>query len=212
MRHARHALFTIAGLAALASLPGCGILGSSNSPSGRTGREVDSSVPKNAAVVKEGEGDLEYTAGSDGTIFVQDSKTDAVIVKRKVARGDRVRVHFDDDYVRVNDETVYDRNLERDHAYKIYLLRDGRGSDRVPTSATLVGEGANKEINYRADRDGTVYVYDAGQKKVVGSASIRDGQRFQLSPGIDRATVDGDSVDVGELDTRSLYRVYFDRD
>jgi hypothetical protein len=224
----RHPIATFAACAMLALLPGC--FGDSSSEGGRTNDPIGARVPSEARIVEEGDGPLSYTAAADGTVYVQDAKERRTIVSRRVDRGDRVRIEFDADRVRVNDDTIYDGNLERDHEHRIYFVRadsreddrrdrtdrrdDGRNraGDKVPLSATLVGEGRDEELTYRASRDGTIYVYDAEDERVIGSAGIRDGQRFTIAPDRNRATINNDEVDVGKLSTRRNYRVYFDGD
>jgi hypothetical protein len=119
---------TITSLSAalLTAASGCGMLGGDSSSEGD--RETLGSggrIPKAARVVEEGSGGLEYSATDDGTIYVQDADTKTTIVSRRVERGDRVRVEFDEDRVRVGDETVFSGNLERDNPHRIYFDREG---------------------------------------------------------------------------------------
>lgn len=129
LRH--NAAASLAACLLISTMTGCSVFGDDKS-SDRDRPDRGDRIPGAARVVEEGRGELSYTATEDGTVYVQDAKTKETIVSRRVDRGDRVRVQFDEDRVRVDDETVYDGNLERDNGHRIYFVRedDRSSSDR----------------------------------------------------------------------------------
>jgi hypothetical protein len=65
--------------------------------------------------------------------------------------------------------------------------------NRVPKDADVVAQGQGAQM-YQADRDGTVYVRDAKNGKVLYRGRLKEGEKFTLDPAKHRATVDGDVV------------------
>ena len=89
--------------------------------------------------------------------------------------------------------------------------RSVRGLDEVPTTATRVDEGTGPRLTYAPTRDGTLYVYDVDDDRVVFSTRVRQDERFVLDPDANRATLDGQTVLGTGLVPRHRYRLYFDR-
>jgi hypothetical protein len=89
--------------------------------------------------------------------------------------------------------------------------RTSRGLDEIPTTATRVDEGNATRLTYSPTRDGTVYVYDADDDRVILSTRVRRDERFVLDPDANRATIDGRTVLGTGLSARHRYRLYFDR-
>jgi hypothetical protein len=86
-----------------------------------------------------------------------------------------------------------------------------RGLDEVPTTATRVDEGDAARLTYSPTRDGTLYVYDADDDRVILSTRVRRDERFVLDTDANRATIDGRTVLGTGLSARHRYRLYFDR-
>ncbi len=199
---------------------GCSVFDSGGSKPKRDDRVTVEGLSR-ANIVKEGRGTLSYKAPTDGTLYVMNAENDDVVLQQRIRRGQTVEVSPDENRIRIDNETVSKTDLKRDGAHKIYLVRDrdaDRSSDRnsgsvrgVPENSELIGSGRNEEISFKARRDGVVYVYDADDGRVVSRQTIRDGERFVLSPGLSRATIDGHSIDDNSFDTKSNYRVYFNR-
>ena len=173
-------------------------------------------------LVREGRGELQYTAASDGTLYVVNGEQENVVFQRRVERGQRIEVTPGEDRIKLDDDTVFSENLERDDEHRIYLVRSRdaeRREDRnnpdvprgVPSGAQLMGSGENKEIAFSPSRDGVVYLYDADRRQVVSQTRIEDGQKFVLSPGRGRATIEGKVVEADGIDTKTNYRVFFSR-
>jgi hypothetical protein len=87
--------------------------------------------------------------------------------------------------------------------------RATRGIDEIPTSASRVDEGNGPRLTYSPRRDGTLYVYDADDDRLVYSGGVRADDRFSLDPA-DRATVNGRTVLGTNLNPNHRYRIYFD--
>lgn len=79
------------------------------------------------------------------------------------------------------------------HDYRDW--RDGHRviRNRVPRDAAVVTQGRGAQT-YRADRDGTVYVRDAKNGRVLYRSRLEAGEQFTLDPSRHRATVNGDVV------------------
>jgi hypothetical protein len=89
--------------------------------------------------------------------------------------------------------------------------RSLRGLNDIPTTATRVDEGSGPRLTYSPTRDGTLYVYDGDDDKVIFSTRVRQDERFALDPDANKATVDGRAVLGTGLSPRHRYRLYFDR-
>ena len=98
-----------------------------------------------------------------------------------------------------------DDRLDRD------TRRPSRGIDEIPTTANRVDEGGGKRLTYTAGRDGTLYVYDADDDRVIYSGGVRSDERFAMDPANNRATVNGRTVLGATLKPNHRYRLYFDR-
>jgi hypothetical protein len=100
---------------------------------------------------------------------------------------------------------------------------DDRGTDRigrtdrrtdtttgVPATASRVEEGRG-ELSYRAEDDGTVYLYDADGRLHLDTQRVKRGQRYTIAPDRDVATLDGRIVWDRDMDPKHTHRIYFDR-
>jgi hypothetical protein len=92
--------------------------------------------------------------------------------------------------------------------------RGPRAGDRdyVPPSAHVVTSGTGRHLNYHADRNGRIYVQEAGTGRLVFSGRIQAGEQFDINPADDRATIDGRTVLDRQLDEQAEYRVMFEPD
>lgn len=205
----------------------------------RDDREEDVNyIPQRADIVREGRGTLRYTTDADGTIYVQNLRQERTELQRRVHRGQVIEVMPDENRIRVDEDTVSKTDLKRDDTHRIYLLRDRRfendrdrdredredRSDRndrnpavrpprgVPSSAQLMGEGRNREISFSPSKSGGIYIYSIEDRKLVARIPIRGGEKFVLSPGRGRAAVEGKTAADRVFDTKTTYRVYFNRE
>ena len=106
-------------------------------------------------------------------------------------------------------DPVIGRDRDRDRAEEV---RRRRGISDVPVDAVAVeaGEGT-VPLTYTAERDGTVYVYDVDDDRVVFVGRVMADERFRLLPQDNQATLDGRPVFRAALNPRHRYRLYFDR-
>jgi hypothetical protein len=98
--------------------------------------------------------------------------------------------------------------------------REVSGRDRisqtiseVPREAERIEEGRG-ELSWAARADGTIYLYDVNDRRVVDTQRVRKGQRYTIAPERDLATLDGRPVYEQNLDRDHTHRLYFlsDRD
>ena len=94
---------------------------------------------------------------------------------------------------------------------------DVRGSDRigqtdtgVPATASRVEEGRG-ELSYRAEANGTVYLYDADGQLHLDTQKVRRGQVYTIDPSRSIATLNGEVVWQRTMDPKHSHRIYFDR-
>lgn len=220
-----NAFAAIAGAVILSLGAGCSVFSSDDDAGDEFPSPTRVEGLTRANLVREGEGSLRYTVAGDGTIYVMNAETDNIVFQQRVRRGQKIEVTPEENRIRLDDDIVSTSDLKRDDNHRIYLVRtqdvrrdDDRDLDRgdvpsgIPGSAQLMGSGQNKEISFSPSRDGVVYVYNDDRNRVVSRHDIRDGQDFVLSPGRGRATIDGKSVATDEFDTRTNYRVYFNRE
>ena len=84
------------------------------------------------------------------------------------------------------------------------------GKLAIPAGADEV-EAGRGELDYEAQRDGKVWVYDAETDKMVYTGPIRDGDRVVVDPDSNRITVGGQTVSEQPLIQDHKYRIYFKR-
>lgn len=191
-------------------------------------------IPQRADIVREGRGTLRYTADADGTVYVQNLRREELEVEHRIHRGQVIEVLPDENRIRIDDDSVSKSDLKRDDVHRIYLLRDRRFEDDrdrndrndrndrgdrndraprgVPSNAQLMGEGRNREISVTPSRSGSIYIYNVEDRSVVTRVSVRKGDRFVLSPGRRRATVNGKAIEQNVFTGEITYRVYFNRE
>ncbi len=105
-----------------------------------------------------------------------------------------------------------DRN-RRDRNDRIERRDPTDRSDRVsgvPDRAKTVGSGSGRDLSYKADESGTMYVYDAEAGRVVMTERMRKGERFTISPDNRAASIEGREISGGSsLRQRTQYRLLY---
>lgn len=218
------ALLFAAGLAGVGlASGGCETLGLSDDDDDDD-RPIASSADREGREVARGEGPQSYTARDDGTVRLYNADRGELIYEGRLARGQRFQVVPDDDAANVDGRAVYEQNLEREeeHAITFEVDRDDRDDDDdratsnvprgVPAGSVAVGDARGPApMSYRADDDGTIYVYDRTARRVVATEDIDEGELFtiDLSKEDDRASVSGRALS-RSLDEDGSYRVYFE--
>lgn len=128
---------------------------------------------------------------------------------RKERRRDRISRDRDRDT-----DLRRDRDRDRDDIVISGDASDGaRGLDAIPKRAVRIDQGRGaSEVTYKARRDGTLYVYDVDDERIVWQGTLRDGERFILDPIDGVALVDGKRVLDRDLRPRHVFRLYFAED
>ncbi|MCA3006405.1 MAG: hypothetical protein ACK51N_01215 [bacterium] len=78
-------------------------------------------IPSSARHVAGGEGIVTFQADVDGTVYVGNDRTKAMITTVAVRAGQVVEVDAKNDQVKLNGKVVYNRNLESKHAHSIFF-------------------------------------------------------------------------------------------
>ncbi len=85
-------------------------------------------------------------------------------------------------------------------------------TSRVPSSAEVVAEGSGRDLSYKADDDGRVYLYDASNNQLVNSWDVKSGQRLTVSPDNDAISLEGRAISSStKLNSRTSYKLLFDQ-
>lgn len=92
--------------------------------------------------------------------------------------------------------------------------RGGAGAQGVPASAQRVAGGTSSLLQYNTRRAGTVYVYDATDRRVVWSGPVRDAANVSVDPAGDAITVNDKQVpssgpDAPPLNDAHWFEIYF---
>ena len=88
--------------------------------------------------------------------------------------------------------------------------RRGSGLDSIPRSAQRVDRGEGTDVlSFRADDDGTLYVYDRDDDRVLWSGPISRDERFMLDAENNEATINGRRILDRDLRVRHQFRLYF---
>jgi hypothetical protein len=89
---------------------------------------------------------------------------------------------------------------------------DARSLDGIPTRADRVAQGKDQRLIYTAPEDGTLYVYDATDRKLLFSGPLYRNEEFLMVPDGNRIEVNGRKAGTYNLHTDRKYELYFDRD
>ena len=84
------------------------------------------------------------------------------------------------------------------------------GKSAIPPGADRVA-GGDGPIEYRAQRDGDVWVYDADSKKMVYTGPVRDGDRVRVNTESNQILIGGRTVSERPLAGDHKYEIYFRR-
>jgi hypothetical protein len=84
----------------------------------------------------------------------------------------------------------------------------GDARNDVPATASLVKEG-HEPLMFQAPSDGTVWVYNASDHRLVYSGSLRLGQTVNVDPDHDFVTVDGRKVLDTKMDDFDKHQILF---
>ena len=85
---------------------------------------------------------------------------------------------------------------------------DRRGRDAIPRDARLVTEGKGS-LEYKAPRDGRIYLYDPDLDKVIYSGALYRDEVFAVQPDRNRVQIDGKTVKDKIMKKKHAHRVYF---
>lgn len=87
-----------------------------------------------------------------------------------------------------------------------------RGINEIPAEASAVEAAKDRSaLTYTPQNDGTIYVYDVDDDRLIHVSRVMANERFRLMPEDDVATLDGRPVFRSNLEPRHRYRLYFDR-
>jgi len=80
----------------------------------------------------------------------------------------------------------------------------------VPDTAKLVVEGRDKALSFKADANGTAYLFDNTTNKLIDTFTIQKGQRITVSPAQGVVAVDGKTILERQAFSRKIhYRLLF---
>ena len=84
------------------------------------------------------------------------------------------------------------------------------GKNAIPSGTDRVASGEGT-IEYRAERDGDIWVYDTHSKKMVYTGPVRDGDRVRVNTDTNQVTIGGRTVSERSLAGDHKYEIYFRR-
>jgi len=84
-------------------------------------------------------------------------------------------------------------------------------AEQVPPGAQLLVQG-DQQLSYSAQRDGTIYVYDANDRTLIYSGQIEKGQTIAIDPDEDKVMVDNKLVLEKDIHAGNRHRIYFQED
>ena len=108
------------------------------------------------------------------------------------------------------DDRTDDGVISRDGPRRLDGRR--RGINEIPAEASAVEAAKDRSApTYTPENDGTIYVYDVDDDRLILVSRVMANERFRLMPEDDVATLDGRPIFRSNLDPRHRYRLYFDR-
>ena len=84
-------------------------------------------------------------------------------------------------------------------------------AEQVPPGAQLLLQG-DRQLAYTAQRDGTVFVYDASDETLLYSGQIEKGQTIAIDPDEDKIMLDNRLVLEKDIHAGNRHRIYFQED
>lgn len=81
----------------------------------------------------------------------------------------------------------------------------------IPAHALMAAEG-DERLAYNPSEDGTVYVYDVTDEKLVYSGDVKQDQIVVVDPGDNRVSVDERTVSEQDMDAGNVHRIFFAAD
>jgi hypothetical protein len=79
----------------------------------------------------------------------------------------------------------------------------------IPPTAQLMTEGSG-ELAYKAPHDGTIYVYDTRDDRLIYSGKVEHGQLVTVNPKSDAVSLDSKKVFEGNLRGGNNRTIYFE--
>jgi hypothetical protein len=87
---------------------------------------------------------------------------------------------------------------------------DEQVTSNVEKNLRLVASGTNMPLTFKADRPGTLRVYDFQNDQYLFTGALKAGDQFTLVPQADHATVNKEPVFLEHATNRyDEYRLYF---
>jgi len=197
-------------------------------------REVPEIVDE-AKVVKESSDAISFKLPEKGQVWLYDATEKKVLHSIALNEGNTYGFNTKENRIYVNEKEGPKIDLSSRNTYRIYYVtadaRDTRESSRdrdrdrdrdrgssvagksnVPDTAKVVAEGRDEEMSYKARADGTAYLWDNTNNKLINTFNLRDGDRITVSPksnavSVNEKTIKGEDM---ELSRRAEYRLLFD--
>ena len=92
--------------------------------------ERSTAIPPSAAIAAEGNGQLTYRAGNEGTVYLFNRNANTVVFSGQVMKGQAIVVNQDKNQVLIDDRVVTEGTLRKGDTYRIFF---------APASATGSG-------------------------------------------------------------------------
>jgi hypothetical protein len=89
--------------------------------------------------------------------------------------------------------------------------RSADSADAVPSSAKLVKRDFG-DLTFRAPDDGTIWVVQSSDDRVIYRKALRRGDEFRLEPNRNRASLNDKTVIDKDVKSGIRHRIYFESD
>ncbi len=184
-------------------------------------------VPAQAMVSGEGKDRVEFTPTTDGAVWVVDTDNNTVIYAGHVMRGETMVI--DPKAPKDQEMTVGGRSamagvLPNDNRRVFFqpgamapaMMSTGIATPAstapalIPAMADLRAEG-NGKTDFTADNDGTVWVVDTTNGKLLYSGRMAKGDMLSLDPATARLTLNNRAAYDGTMGASDRYRVFFQK-
>lgn len=171
-------------------------------------------IPGNAERGASQSGRFTYTVPHEGTIWVGNDTNRYLVVKHNVRRGDRVEVDPRGNRVKLNDEAIYQQNMEANARHSVYYREAGSSSGgsspygNVPSSAENMSSGSGK-ITWRAESSGHVWIGNDRQRSVVVDSNVNSGDLVEVDPRSNRVKVNGREIYSQNMESKHTHSIFF---
>ena len=144
--------------------------------------ERHKSIPENARLVADAQGEVDFVAPNDGMVYVYDRGAGNLIYSGRILEGERVEVEPMKDRVTLNGRTVMDKQIRDNNEIRVFF----RGQPR-PVDVDTAGSRSRVQQRQNVDREGDTEIVVEQGRGNDGAVRVKPGantdSKITVEPG-----------------------------